>query len=240
VSFVPGFECSIPSKDELLRMFEVKGENHPLHTHPYLDDFVFKVDDLGLVRRFVEVLYTFCECFHTCLWALGLSAPDETIRRAIADNLHSEYGAGVQDRGHLVLMRRLIGFFGYNQETVKAICLNQGATRFMGEIVRLCREDHPLKAAGCILIGAECNGAMYFRKIHSAFQKKACLRGADLHILEIHAGDDVEHRAAMLALIDPYLDDPQNRRLLLEGFNASIRLFCQLWDSMAHAEGILA
>jgi len=223
----------VPSKEELLRMFEAWGHCHTLHTHRYLDAlFDETMNDINRIKSFVEVLYIFCERFHDCTWAIGLNFHDDDVRQALADNLYDEYGSGNKSRAHLGLMRRLLHSLGYTDEMLKGIRLNPGAQRFMEDILRLCEEEHPMKAFGCVFVGAECNGATYFRKIFEAFQKKPCLQGADLYILEIHAGDDVQHRARMLALIDRYLDDPENRRLLREGFLRSIQLFQDLWTAM--------
>jgi pyrroloquinoline quinone (PQQ) biosynthesis protein C len=224
---------------DLMATFEQWGTKHPLHSHPYLD-YVFdpQNNDIESIQRFVEVLYVFCETFHDCLFALGASTTDEDVRRVIAENLFDEFGSGKKERGHLALMRRLLYSLGYTDETIKAIRINHGAQSFMDEILRYCEEEHPLKGIGCICIGAECNGSEYFRKIFNAFRAKPCLNGAELHILEIHAGDDVHHRAKMLALIEPYLSTPEGNRMVQEGFLDSIHLFQELWTSMAFYEGI--
>jgi pyrroloquinoline quinone (PQQ) biosynthesis protein C len=227
----------VPTREALLRLFDEWGRRHPLHTHAYLDAlFDPTMNDMPRIQSFVEVLYVFCERFHDCTWAIGLNTRDDNIRRALADNLYDEYGSGDKDHAHLGLMRQLLYSLGYTDEMLRAIRLNRGAQRFMDEILRVCQEEHPLEAFGCVFMGAECNGSTYFRKIYEAFRKKACLHGADLEILEIHAGDDVQHRQRMLSLVERYLDDPDNRRRLLDGYLLSIQLFQELWTSMQFYE----
>lgn len=186
------------------------------------------------------MLFVFCERFHDCCWALGANAKDEPARRALVGNLFDEYGAGDPSQGHLVLMRRLMYSLGYDDMMLSSIRLNAGAQSFMDEILRVCRDDPWMKGIGCICLGAECNGSAFFRQIHQALQRKPCMQDADLNILEIHAADDVEHRQRMLDLIAPYLDEAENRRLLHEGYLASIQLFSQLWTSMLYYDGLPA
>lgn len=230
----PSETTFVPTKQQLTKLFDTWGRRHPLHSHPYLDEiFDPRMNDIAEVRRFCEVLFRFCERFHDCLFALGCNAPDDTIRRALVDNLHDEFGRGDPKRAHLELMRELMRSIGYTDDALSGITLNPGAERFMKQIFRVCRDEHPLKGIGLVCMGAECNGSEYFRRIHTAFQGKSCLRDADLYILEIHAGDDVEHRARMMTLIEPYLDDRDSRRWIHEGYLASVQLFNDLWTAMA-------
>ena len=227
----------VPPKEELKRLFDLWANKHPLHSHPYLDNiFDPRNDDVAARNRFAEVLYRFCECFHDCCLAIAANTHDEDIRRALVVNLYDEYGQGVKERGHLFLMRRLMHSLGYTDADLDGIHLNPGAQDFMDEILRYCREEDTLKAVGCICIGAECNGSLYFRKMHDAFKQKPSLSNADLYILEIHAGDDIEHREHMFALVEPYLDSAESRRSIHEGFLASINLFQDLWTSMGYYE----
>src|SRR5437870_10755596 len=78
----------VPSKEELVRIFEIWNAAHSLHTHSYLEAlFNERMNDLGKVKRFAEVLFRFCEKFHDCLFALGLNArADDAIRASIVDN----------------------------------------------------------------------------------------------------------------------------------------------------------
>ena len=139
----------IPTEEELQAMLTMWGERHPLHTHEYLDNiFDQNMNDANRVRRFMEVLYTFCEVFHDCLIALAANTHDEAIRRAIADNLFEEYGAGEEERGHLELMRRLLYSLGYDQADISNVSVNPGAEHFMEEILRYCANEDPLKAVG--------------------------------------------------------------------------------------------
>ena len=235
-----GQGASCPQANVFWKMCEEWGATHPIHSHPYLD-YIFDPsnDDLSSVKCFVEVLYTFCSRFHDCLFEMGANTRDEEVRRAIAYNLYDEYGSGNARRGHLRLMRDLLNSMGYSEADIDAIRINPGAEQFMDELLRYCREEGTLKALGCVCVGAECNGSTYFRKIYRAFQKKACMRSADLGVLELHAGDDEEHRASMIELITPYLKDADSRRMMQEGFLDSVHLFQQLWTSMAFYEGLV-
>jgi hypothetical protein len=135
-------------------------------------------------------------------------------------------------------MRRLLYSLGYTDEDLAKLShsINPGDQAFMKEILRYCREEPTLKALGCICIGAECNGSEYFRKIHDSFRKKPCMQDAELYILEIHAGDDIEHRSKMLRLIEPYLQNPTSSELLEQGYLDSYHLFQELWTSMLFYE----
>jgi pyrroloquinoline quinone (PQQ) biosynthesis protein C len=123
------------------QMCEQWGAAHPLHSHPYLD-YVFdpRNNDLASVKRFVEVLYTFCERFHDCLFELGAHTHDEEIRRTIAYNLYDEYGSGNPRRGHLHLMRDLLHSMGYSAADIDAIRINPGAQQFMEKLLQYCRQ----------------------------------------------------------------------------------------------------
>ena len=228
------------SRDRLLSLFEQWECKHPLHTHPWLDMVLNdNMNDPELVKLLVEVFYVFCERFHDCGWSIGNRlrrvriANAEQIRAALAANLHDEYGGGILTEAHLFLMRKLLHSLGYTDDHIRNIEINRGAQHFMDEILRICDQEDPIVAIGCVFVGAECNGARYFRKIYEAFKKKSCLQNADLYILEIHAHDDLEHRERMMKLIDPFLNDPEARALLHYGFSLSIHLFEQLWTSMA-------
>src|SRR5262245_10208343 len=227
-------------EDAFWQMCEQWGMTHPIHSHPYLD-YLFDPgnNDVCAIKRFIEVLYTFCERFHDCLFELGANTRDEEVRRTIAYNLYDEYGSGNPRRGHLQVMRDLLHSMGYGDADIDAIRINPGAAQFMDEMLRYCRDESTVKALGCVWIGAECNGSTYCRKIFSAFQQKSCLRGADLGVLELHAGDDEEHRENMIELITPYLKDAGSRRMIQEGFLDSVHLFQQLWTSMAFYEGLV-
>jgi pyrroloquinoline quinone (PQQ) biosynthesis protein C len=229
----------VPTKEQVVKQFEEWGKTHSLHTHGYLN-WLFDEgnNDLESVKRFCEALYVFCNVFHKCLFEILAKSGDEKISRDIVYNLYDEFGAGDPEHGHLELMRRLLRSIGYTDEAIDDISLNPGAQEFMNEILNYCQEEATLKAIGCICIGAECNGSVYFTHIYNAFVKKACLKDADLYVLKIHAGDDIQHRDNMLALIDKYLSQPQDRLKIFEGFLASVHLFQKLWTSMAYFEGI--
>ena len=229
----------IPTRDELITQVKVWGETHSLHTHPYLDWLFDEANnDFEAMKRFCEALYVFCNVFHKCLFEILASSEDETIVRDIVYNLYDEFGSGEPEHGHLELMRRLLRSIGYTDEAISNISLNPGARMFMDEIVRYCREEEPLKAVGLVCMGAECNGSQYFTRIYEAFARKPCMKDADLYVLKIHAGDDIQHRENMLALIDRYLEVPADRLKLFEGFLVSENLFNELWTSMAYFEGI--
>jgi pyrroloquinoline quinone (PQQ) biosynthesis protein C len=229
----------IPTRVDVVRQFEAWGETHSLHTHGYLEWLFDKTnDDIEAVKRFCEALYVFCHVFHKCLFEILANSEDERISRDIVYNLYDEFGSGDPEHGHLELMRRLLRSLGYTNEAIENISLNPGAQEFMDEIARYCREEDSLKAIGLVCIGAECNGSEYFNRIYNAFNRKACMKGADLYVLKIHAGDDIQHRQNMLALIDQYLETPEDREKLFEGFLASEHLFQKLWTSMAYFEGI--
>lgn len=229
----------VPTRLEVVKQFQAWGETHSLHTHGYLEWLFDEAnDDLEAVKRFCEALYVFCNVFHKCLFEILANSEDERINRDIIYNLYDEFGAGDPEHGHLVLMRRLLRSLGYTDEAIENISLNPGAQEFMDEIIRYCREEDPLKAIGLVCVGAECNGSQYFTRIYNAFIKKACVKGADLYVLKIHAGDDIQHCQNMLALIDQYLETSEDRLKLFEGFLASEHLFQKLWTSMAYFEGI--
>jgi hypothetical protein len=225
---------AIPTRDELIGMFDQCQRRHPIQCHPYID---FVCDghnnDPASVNRFVEVVYRVTEALRDCRLAIAAETRDESIRVALIEDLHREYCGGVHEDSRAFVMRKLLASLGYTEFT--PIRLNEETQGIVNRISDYGRDEPSLKAIGCVWLGAERSRIALFQKVYDAFKRKGFLQAVDLSAFDVRP-EDVARASRAIEVVEPFMSGPEGRSLLHQGLLASKSLFDELWASSLRRE----
>ncbi|MGH9350150.1 MAG: hypothetical protein ACRD26_23095 [Vicinamibacterales bacterium] len=203
----------------------------PAHRHAYADlirgDGRCKAADM---HRIVEVMYRLFGTLRDCRLVIAANTRDEGIRVALAADAHEEYGRGDAARSRAFQMRQVLHSLGYAELT--PIHLGPKGENVLDALVHYCRVEPPLKAIGCIWIGAERNGAAFLGQLLEPFRKTRALPAAALSMFELGHLECRERKHYLRIAVEPFLVNDDGRRMFHEGVRAGITLLDELWMSM--------
>ena len=111
----------------------------------------------------------------------------------IAENLYDEMGCGDLSNSHLEILKRFSRSIGYSESDIDSIRPLPATLELNARMIKVATTEFFL-GIGAVGLGAEFAGAEFFQNVYAAFRKKPFLTPADLHVYEIHAGDDTRHR----------------------------------------------
>jgi len=222
-----------PTRQQLVEMVEGMSHRHPLCQHPYLGRLCdVGNNNLPAIHRFVETLYVVSNTLLSCQLDLTARTDHEDVRAALVADINDEYGAGRLADGRTFAMRKLLCSLGYNEFTPAGIHGETGGV--IDRLDRFCRKEPPLKALGCAWLGVRRSRLLLFKNVYTAFRKKPVLQAADLSAFDVRSGELARANDA-LAVVTPFMDAPEGRRLLYEGVLASTTMFDDLWSSLMTA-----
>ncbi len=138
--------------------------------------------------------------------AIHANCPHRDAQQLLAENLWEEHGRGSTERDHLSLAKRLAGSLGASDEEINRAEPFPETAAYINHCLKATREGSFIEGMTAIGIGIE----YYIPKFFGALADSLCahygLTREDVEFLSVHVGEDEDHAARAMEMIEAYTD----------------------------------
>lgn len=139
------------------------------------------------------------------------------LKREVLETLVQRRTAQLLELTHPALFRRFLKALGVSPEVVAASEPLPETSQFVREFEAVCRHGHWLEAMGALGPGTESVVPRIYTQILSGIQRSGSMDPDDYVFWTLHVHCDEGHGENIQLAIEPYLDRPENRRLVMRG-----------------------
>ena len=209
-------------------------ETHPAVLHPFLARVAAGELDRGDFRTFGLQHHALVGFFTRYLELLLLRAPSSEQKLWLAKVLVDEYGEGSEGKDHATLYREYLSGLGVEPGAECTVSLARPVWRFVGEHLRICREEPFLVGLGALGPGHEWAIPTMFEEILAGLDLAGIGREQRLYF-DLHTEQDVDHASWMAEALQKLATTAEARAEVRRGASLSLRARYEFWDGVAQA-----
>jgi pyrroloquinoline-quinone synthase len=138
--------------------------------------------------------------------AIHANCPHRDAQQLLVENLWEEHGRGAEERDHLSLAKRLARSLGASDEEIcRAEPLPETAA-YIDHCLKVTREGSFIEGLTAIGIGIEYFIPIFFGALADSLCSRYDLTRNDVEFLSVHVGEDEDHAARSIEMIEAYAD----------------------------------
>jgi pyrroloquinoline-quinone synthase len=205
------------NSNDFLGVLKHRVLGHPVLVHPLWADLELGYYDVESLRTFT--LHYYHHVLRTRLYdAAALAAcPDERIQAALAGIVWDEYGHGDLDRTHPAQFRKVLRALEMDPAKAEREPRLPELEAYSKVHFGMCKPETFWEAFGAVGFAMEWPIPYLYEPIVRGYRRIAGLSDDDLVFYLEHIPTDEDHGAAMVACLQPYLDDAGVRRAVIDG-----------------------
>jgi pyrroloquinoline-quinone synthase len=143
--------------------------------------------------------------------AIHANCPHRDGQQLLAENLWEEHGAGVPERDHYSLIRKLARSLGATDQEIDDVRALPETAAYIDHCLRVTRELSFVESMVAIAIGIEIFMPTFFGKLADSLCSHYGLARGDVDYLLVHVTEDEKHSRRALELINAYADTEEIR-----------------------------
>lgn len=147
---------------------------------------------VGQFTRFISGIHANC--------------PHRDAQRLLAENLWEEHGRGVAERDHLSLAKRLAKSLGASDDEINRAEPFPETADYINHCLKATRDGSFIEGMTAIGIGIEYFIPKFFGALADSLCSHYGLTLRDVEFLSVHVGEDEDHAARAMEMIEAYAD----------------------------------
>ncbi len=212
-------------------------QGHIAVHHPFLN----QIENLNekQLKIFASQFYLYVRMFPRLMGAVVYNIPDETARLPLILNLINECG-GLEymekldnSHTHPALFRRFTRTLGIIDKELEKTKPLPSTQYFIKTYEKLYLKSPPLKTIGAVGPGTECVVPVMYIPILEGLRKQNKFSENDLYFFNLHLPVDEEHCEMICKVLAPYMDKPENQKLVRQGALEALEARKRFWDGLS-------
>lgn len=217
-----------------LEQLQDEVESHPGVNHLLLARLATGPYTRSDYRQFGLQHFALVGFFTTYMEQLLLRAPSSTEKLWLAKILVAEYGEGSDGRDHTTLYGEYLRSVGAAPGEEKSTPLSPEVWAFVGEHLRICREEPFLVGMGALGPGHEWAIPKMFHHIIPGL-RRAGLDSSEMLYFDLHTEQDLDHAAWMTEVLQEMVSTDAQREEVIRGARLSLSARYHFWNGVERA-----
>ncbi len=141
--------------------------------------------------------------------AIHANCPHRDAQALLAENLWEEHGRGAEERDHLSLAKRLARSLGASDEEINRAAPFPETAAYINYCLKVTHDGSFIEGLTAIGVGIEYYIPKFFGALADSFRSHYGLTLRDVEFLLVHVGEDEDHAARALEVIEAYTDSKE-------------------------------